>query len=509
MLAELTRFVSLLRQAGVRVSPGETRDFFRSVELLGFEREQLLAAALSTLAKEEKDRRLLEKFFHLNFAPPSYSVLLAPLAGGEAGDKAAPLAAPGSKTVRPCLLPEEFAARLDGMKSSLRREIEQIKAATAAAHPSGSGPAGSGAGRGRPQTVAAGQGATPGGLAFRERARGALAAGNRKAMAALAREAVRDAVAAKGACDYDGLLAGARLALGWSEAAFSLEKDGTPGAAENLRRFDELVRQELDQELWRTGAAEREKAARRANLAEVDFTRLDLNQVEEIKKKVARLARRLATRPSYRWRPAKRGRIDLRRTSRRAGQTGGAALYLCRRERIRSRPVLAVLCDLSGSVSVFTEFMLLLVYAMHKKFRSVRSFVFVDDVAEISARMTGGDPAEALTNARRTSCAARTPFSDYGAVWRSFCRNYLDTLAPGTSLIVLGDARSNWRPPETACLAQIRERVSRLIWLNPAPRHTWDQDDSIISVFAPFCHHLGECRNLKQLAEAARQIIAL
>jgi hypothetical protein len=498
MLAELTRFVSLLRQAGVRVSPGETKDFFRSVELLGFEREQLLAAALSTLAKEEKDRRLLEKFFRLNFAPPSLSGLLSPFAGGKAGDKAA----------RPRLFPEEFAARLDGMKSSLRREVAQIKAATAAAYPSGSGTAGcGGSGRGRPNPVAAERGATPGSLAFRERAQCALAAGNREAMTVLAREAAREAVAAKGACDYARLLAGARLTLGWSEAASGLEKDDPPGAAENLRRFDALVREELDRELWWTGIEEREKTPRRANLAEVDFSRLDLNQVGEIKKKVARLARRLATRPSYRWRPSKRGRLDLRRTARRAGQTGGVALHLCRRERIRSRPVLAVLCDLSGSVAVFTEFMLLLVYAMHKKFRSVRSFVFVDDVEEISSRMAGGDPVEALTSARRTSCAARTPFSDYGAVWRSFCRNYLDTLAPGTSLVVLGDARSNWRHPETGCLARIRERVSRLIWLNPTPRHTWDKEDSIMSTFAPFCHYAGECRNLRQLEETARQIV--
>ena len=237
MLAELTRFVSLLRQAGVRVSPGETKDFFRSVELLGFEREQLLAAALSTLAKEEKDRRLLEKFFRLNFAPPSFSGLLSPFAGGKAGDKAAPLTAPGSEAAIPRLFPEEFAARLDGMKSSLRREVAQIKAATAAAYPSGSGPAGSGgAGRGRPNPVAAEREATPGSLAFRERAQCAMAAGNREVMTALAREAAREAVTAKGACDYARLLAGARLALGWSEAASGLEKDDPPGASFQIGR---------------------------------------------------------------------------------------------------------------------------------------------------------------------------------------------------------------------------------------------------------------------------------
>ncbi|MCL6507303.1 MAG: VWA domain-containing protein, partial [Bryobacteraceae bacterium] len=102
-----------------------------------------------------------------------------------------------------------------------------------------------------------------------------------------------------------------------------------------------------------------------------------------------------------------------------------------------------------------------------------------------------------------------TPFSDYGAVWRAFCRKYLETLHPETALVVLGDARSNWRPPETEYLARIRERTGRLLWLNPAPRETWDTGDSIMSTFAPFCHYVGECRNLRQLEEAARRIASL
>jgi len=221
---------------------------------------------------------------------------------------------------------------------------------------------------------------------------------------------------------------------------------------------------------------------------------------------VARMARSLAARPSYRRARSRKGEIDLRLTARRAAATGGIPLDLRRRSRLPHRPDLAVLCDLSGSVSLFTGFMLKLIYTVQERFSRVRTFAFVDDIAEVTEHLKERDVREALLQVGQRARIGHTPFSDYGAVWREFHHKYLGCLTPRTTVLVLGDARNNWKPAGTEYLAQIREHAARIVWLNPAPRETWDRGDSIISQYAPYCHRLFECRNLKQLARVARYI---
>ncbi|MCL6635321.1 MAG: VWA domain-containing protein, partial [Peptococcaceae bacterium] len=350
--------------------------------------------------------------------------------------------------------------------------------------------------------------ATPAG-----RLRQALRTGDRGEMESLAGDAVREVLqqAGNGPLEYQELLRRVKVSLDWAGVIDRLEKEGGEGqrflyAREIVRQFEAIIIDRLDGELWRAAPGARQEAAGRADLAGVDFGRLNLEQVEEIKKAVARMARSLAARLSYRRARYRKGEVDLRRTARCAARTGGIPLVLHRRARVPHRPDLVVLCDLSGSVSLFTGFMLQLIYAVQEKFTRVRTFAFVDDVEEVTELLKEMEPGEAIVRVIREARVARTPFSDYGAVWREFCRKYNDSVTPRTTVLVLGDARNNWKPPGLEYLGQIRERAARIIWLNPAPRERWDRDDSIISLYAPYCHRLIECRNLKQLREAARYI---
>lgn len=488
MLTKLAGFSSLLRQAGVRVSPGETEDFLKAVWLTGLEKGRLESAALATLAKGENERRVVKRLFDLYFNMPANS-----LAARQKCDLKAVLRNP------PALKAAEFESRLAQLRSFIRQDVERYK------------------GQEKRGAVGRGQAGTGRGRAplapLPDRLWHALGTGSREEMKALAQEAVRGALekADPATSGFEELFRQVKLSLDWAAAVDRLEKESQQDSRSllnqgNVQTFERLLLDELERELWRRCPGAVGETAGRANLAETDFSSLNLDQVEEIKKAVARMARSLAARVSYRRARSGQGEVDLRRTARQAAQTGGAPLKLCYRARLPHRPDLVVLCDLSGSVSRFTGFMLQLIYAVQERFSRVRTFAFVDDVEEITGFLKGREPGEAIVRVLREARIARTPFSDYGAVWKEFSRKHLDCITAKTTVLILGDGRSNWKPPGVEHLEQVRDRAARLIWLNPSPRERWDKEDSIIDLYRPYCHRLLECRNLRQLQQAARYL---
>ena len=58
-------------------------------------------------------------------------------------------------------------------------------------------------------------------------------------------------------------------------------------------------------------------------------------------------------------------------------------------------------------------------------------------------------------------------------------------LDPRSTVIVLGDARTNGRDPHAAAFARIAERAGRTFWLNPEPRLYWNYGDSVMAAYEP------------------------
>ena len=78
---------------------------------------------------------------------------------------------------------------------------------------------------------------------------------------------------------------------------------------------------------------------------------------------------------------------------------------------------------------------------------------------------------------------------------------------PATTLIVAGDARTNYRPAGVEPFRRLSERARRTYWLNPEPRADWGSEDSAIDAFAPWCTAVFEVRTLRQLADAVVEIV--
>ncbi|MGK2901271.1 MAG: vWA domain-containing protein [Mycobacterium sp.] len=240
----------------------------------------------------------------------------------------------------------------------------------------------------------------------------------------------------------------------------------------------------------------------------VEFLRASGEQLRQMRKTVQPLARTLATRLAARRRRSRAGQIDLRKTLRKSMSTGGVPIEVVLKKPRPARPELVVLCDVSGSVAGFSHFTLMLVSALRQQFSRVRVFAFIDTTDEVTG-MFGPDADLAVAVQRITREAGvytRDGHSDYGHAFVSFAQNFPKVLSPRSSLLILGDARNNYRNPETELLTRLVNVSRHAHWLNPEPRHLWGSGDSAVPRYTDLIP-MHECRSAKQLATVIDAIL--
>lgn len=233
----------------------------------------------------------------------------------------------------------------------------------------------------------------------------------------------------------------------------------------------------------------------------VEFLRASGEQLRQMRRVVAPLARTMATRLAARRRRSRAGTIDLRKTLRKSMSTGGVPIDVVLRKPRPARPELVVLCDVSGSVAGFSHFTLLLVHALRQQFSRVRVFAFIDTTDEVT-HLFGpeADLAVAIQRITRESGVyTRDGHSDYGNAFVSFAENYPNVVSPRSALLVLGDGRTNYRNPGVEVLSHLVTASRHAHWLNPEPQHLWGSGDSAVPRYADVIP-MHECRSAKQLA---------
>ncbi len=291
------------------------------------------------------------------------------------------------------------------------------------------------------------------------------------------------------------------------------DADGGMERQELNRRIEEF-RQLLAQRIRhrqsaRIGARQAAELYRDRQLEDVDFVDANASQLRELRQAVAPLARKLASRAARRRRRRRRGRLDVRRTVRRSLSYGGVPLDPAFRALRASKPDLYVLADVSGSVVEFAKFMLSLLQAMNQEFAKMRSFAFVDGVDEVTGLLEdgGGDFMDLRGAFARARVVWADGHSDHGNVFARFAELYGPDLDARSTLIIMGDARNNYRDPGLAALRGLRERARKVYWLNPEPRGEWDTTDSLMALYGTSCDHVFEVRNLRQLSACIDEIV--
>ena len=456
MRENLHRFFRAARGAGVRLSPAESIDAMRAVSRIGFtDRAILRDTFLLTLAKTQDEKKALGDCFDLFFDQPE----------------------PGQQT------PEDGKAD------------EQDSSGSNSASDS---PADSSGG----DQQAEGLGPLAEMLLARDRNEIAAAVANAANAAALSdiRYFTQRGIFSGRILDQMGIQ---RLRDDLDNLTAS-----NPGLAERLAAatdgLRDAVRETVSQALLLYGREEAENL-RNEILRNAPLARIEPRQVEQMRALIRDIARRLRERYSKPRKRQRRGHLDVRRTIRRNAAWGGVPFLTAWKRKHRDRPKIVALCDVSGSVARVSDFFLLLIHSLHEVVDDVRSFAFSGHLIEVSDILEKKSPEAAMAE-----IMSKVGFgsSDYGSSFADFEDEWMNTITPQTTVIVLGDARSNNLDPRADILRRIGERSKRLVWLNPEGRMAWGFGDSEMPRYATFCSVVRQCATARQLERAVSDIVA-
>jgi uncharacterized protein with von Willebrand factor type A (vWA) domain len=441
---QLVSFCDELREEGLAIGTAEILDSFAAVEHVPWsDRAQFREALAATLAKSHEDRHLFDRVFdRWFFRAAELEAIEREGIDGEAGD--------GNQNIG--------EAGDGGERIDVDELIEMIR-----------------------QAIADGDEA-----AMRDLAQLAVAAFGRRGQGS-------------GVVGVD--VQRIRRSLGLTPGS-----SGADGAAEDveidregLRRFESHLRRELERKLIeRTG-----KLPPARPLADLDRA-LPTNPTQDlaaVHRSVTMLKRRLATLGNEH-RGRRRGRVvDVRRTMRASLETGGVPLTLRYRPKRPRRPEIYVLCDVSTSVTSASVFFLSVLHALHDSFRKLRSFVFIERISEVTETFERERDFRKISEriSQDGGVADISGYTDYGRVWLEFLEEISADLDPRSTVIVLGDARTNGRDPHAAAFARLTERAGRTFWLNPEPRLYWNYGDSVMAAYEPHTTEAFECWTTKHL----------
>ena len=200
-----------------------------------------------------------------------------------------------------------------------------------------------------------------------------------------------------------------------------------------------------------------------------DFRRYTSDDLAALEQVAADIVRRLRRRRSRRWRHARRGgRLDPRRIVRLALATGGDPIRLARRERTLRRTKLVVLCDVSGSMDLYSRFLLQVIYALQHAFARVETFAFSTRVVRITDSLSRGSYREALDALAAIPHGGWSGGTKIGESVEAVRVGWPRLFDRRTAVIILSDGWDTGDPEILgSALGDLRRRVGRIVWLNP------------------------------------------
>jgi uncharacterized protein with von Willebrand factor type A (vWA) domain len=242
-------------------------------------------------------------------------------------------------------------------------------------------------------------------------------------------------------------------------------------------------------------------------LGEIHFASLTKKEVEGMREVIEQFVRKLKDTISRRYAVKNRGALDVKKTLRRAAGYQGIPVELFFRNRPPRKAKIVTLCDVSGSVWSAARFMLNMLYSLQECFTQVRSFVFVAGLDEVTRIFEDCEINQAIDKVLKEADIEYNAATDYGFTFRQFKKDFMDILNKKTTLIIIGDGRSNYSNPEDQILEEMREKCRRVIWLNPETQYFWYTGDSEMRAYQACCTEVRPCQNLNQLLDFIKSLV--
>ncbi len=450
MKAPLLGFLSVARNAGIAVSTAETIDAFNALELVGYgDRSTVKDTLKVVIAKTDEERERFEQCFESYFATAGFQPK-----GPDAPEPVPLEVADADLPAVKAAIENSLLAKilLDDDRAALVRLLHQAAARA---------------------DVAAIRAFTQANLFVR------------RVLEQMGVAALEQAIA-------------------------SLRSSGVPAEArvaeflEGRRRgVRELARDLIERRL--ALAADERSLARDEFLRDARLTNVDRRDLERMRILVRAMARKLATRYGRTRKRARRGQLDIRHTMRRNVAYDGVPFRTTWKHKKITKPRVVVLCDVSGSVAALAQFLLLFVHSLNEALGDIRSFAFSSTTIEVTDMLENAPTIDDAISRIMYAIGFRS--SDYGRSLEEFESRWIDIVDRKTTVIVLGDGRTNYGNPRVDILRRLFERSKRLVWLNPENRVGWGLDDSEMLRYLPYTHTATVCNRLRHLEQVVNELL--
>jgi len=238
------------------------------------------------------------------------------------------------------------------------------------------------------------------------------------------------------------------------------------------------------------------KQLREDALSQMRLTQADKSDYQIMSGIIKKMARRLISVHSRRKRKSQRGMLDIRSTIRANQEYDGILFETIWKKTKVDRPKIVALCDVSGSVANVSRFFLMFLHSLTEILPNVRTFAFSNKAGEVTDLFENKDIEVAAAETLLLNGGGSTDYGQAFVDLEGLLENNIDRK---TTVIILGDARSNYGDPRCDVLKTIQEKSKRILFLNPEPKSVWGTGDSEMLRFVPYCSKSKVCSSLFDL----------
>ena len=280
---------------------------------------------------------------------------------------------------------------------------------------------------------------------------------------------------------------------------FQASREGNNRREQELKNIRERIRLEIREYIenqvklrtLNTGVQLREDA-----LSQMRLTQADKSDYKIMSGIIKKMAKRLISVHSRRKRKSQRGLLDVRSTIRANQEYDGILFETIWKKTKVDRPKIVALCDVSGSVANVSRFFLMFLHSLTEVLPKVRTFAFSNKAGEVTDLFENKDIEVAAAETLLLNGGGSTDYGQAFVDLEGLLENNIDRK---TTVIILGDARSNYGDPRCDVLKTIQEKSKRIIFLNPEPKSVWGTGDSEMLRFVPYCSKSKVCSSLFDL----------
>lgn len=236
-------------------------------------------------------------------------------------------------------------------------------------------------------------------------------------------------------------------------------------------------------------------------LSETALTALDMRDMQRMRQLVQKIAKRLAVKHSRRRRKRNHGQLDVRKTLRANSGFDGVPFDLHWKQTKRDRARVVAICDVSGSVARVVRVFLMLLYSLNEVIPEIESFAFSGRLESVGDTLDSEDFGQAMDQIINRIGMSST---DYGQSLSDLKLNHWDAIDRRTTVIILGDGRSNFGDPRIDLFRELSGRAKRMVWLTPEGENQWGSGDSELPRYRPHCttmRHITTIRDLERVLD--------